>query len=365
MSSGLLRRAKSGGFRIIGPNCVGLFVPGSRLTNSPGLPLEPGPIAFISQSGGHAFLLPTDGAPRGLRFSKVVSYGNALDVDECELLEYLSEDPQTELIAAYIEGVRNGRRFAEALREAARRKPVVVYKGGRTEAGKRAALGHTASLTSSVAVFEALCRQAGVIQVESPDQLVDVLVALRFCDPLPRGRGVAVLGGGGGPAVLAGDEVERAGLKLPVLSESTQTELRARLPVDGSIFANPVDAPNLATGDGIAAAVDVVARDPDVHAILYHLGFHPIGRWGSGRFAAPDFLAPAARAFRAAREATGKPVLLALQPPLDVPGLQEFVTARDAFVAAGLPVFYSLGGAATAIARVLASNDAGLASIDR
>ncbi|MFQ5382570.1 MAG: hypothetical protein ACE5EF_13255, partial [Dehalococcoidia bacterium] len=151
-----------------------------------------------------------------------------------------------------------------------------------------------------------------------------------------------------------GDEVERAGLQLPAFAEPTQAALRARLPVDGSIFGNPVDAPNLATPEAIGTALDVVGRVPEVHAMLYHLGFHPIGRWGTGRFGSREFLEPAVEALLAARERSGKPVLLALQPPLDVPGLQEFTAARDAFVAAGLPVFYSLRGAATAMARVLA-----------
>ncbi|HJP41811.1 MAG TPA: CoA-binding protein, partial [Dehalococcoidia bacterium] len=125
----MLQKARDGGFRIIGPNCTGIFVPSSRLVNGGGLPREPGPIAFISQSGGHAHTVPSDGGARGLRFSKVVSYGNALDVDESELISYLSRDPETEIISAYIEGVRDGRRFAAALRDAAKRKPVVIYKG--------------------------------------------------------------------------------------------------------------------------------------------------------------------------------------------------------------------------------------------
>jgi acyl-CoA synthetase (NDP forming) len=276
----MLRKARAGGFRIIGPNCVGLYVPKSRLMNTLGVPLEPGPVAFISQSGGHANNLPADGGPRGLRFSKVVSYGNALDLDENELLAHLCQDPDTDVIAVYIEGVRDGRRFLGVLREAAARKPVVIYKGGRTEAGKRAAFGHTASLTSSVAIFEGLCRQTNAIRVESLDELVDVLVALRFASPLPRGRRVALAGAGGGPSVLASDEIENAGLELPRLSSEVQAEMMQHLPVAGSIFTNPVDTPNLATPDAIATALRILSRAPEVDMILYHLGFHPISRWG-------------------------------------------------------------------------------------
>jgi len=350
----LLKKARAGGFRIIGPNCVGLFVPRSRLVNTLGAPLEPGPIGFISQSGGHASILPADGGPRGLRFSKVVSYGNALDVDESELLEYLCRDPETEIIAAYIEGVRDGRRFLKALREAAAQKPVVIYKGGRTEAGKRATFGHTASMTSSVAIFEGLCRQTNSIQVDDLDGLIDVLVALRFARPLPRGRGVALAGAGGGPSVLASDEIENAGLQLPQLSSEVQAELKRDLPLAGSIFSNPVDTPNLATPRAIATAVRILSEAPDIHMIVYHLGFHPISQWGFGRFGSPAFLEPVIESFIEATEATGKPVLLALRPPRQASGMDDFVAAQEAFVKAGLPVFHSLRDGARAMARAVA-----------
>jgi acyl-CoA synthetase (NDP forming) len=351
----MLRKARSGGFRIIGPNCTGFFVPGTRLVNtSIGLPLDPGPVAFLSQSGGHASNVPIYGSPRGLRFSKVVSYGNGLDVDENELLEYLGTDPETGIITAYIEGVKDGRRFVDVLREASARKPVIIHKGGRTDAGLRAAKGHTASLTSSVAAFDALCRQMGVIQVDDIDELVDVAVALRFGQPLPEGPGVAVIGAGGGPTVQAGDEIERAGLELPLPSPETQEELRRFLPLAGSIFGNPLDTPNMATPEAITGAMRVMSAMPDVHMVLYHLGFHPIGSWGSGRFAAEQFLKPTIEAMQQVRETARKPVLLALRPGNDLNQMKEFLAARDAFVAAGFPVFHSLRGVATAMSRVLA-----------
>jgi acyl-CoA synthetase (NDP forming) len=350
----MLERARAAGFRIVGPNCVGLFVPRSRLVNTIGAPLEPGPIAFLSQSGGHAQELPADGGPRGLRFSKVVSYGNALDVDESELLGYLDQDSETEIIAAYIEGVKDGRRFLSVLREAAARKPVVIYKGGRTEAGRRAALGHTASLTSSVAVFEGVCRQTNSIQVESLDEMIDVLVALRFVNPLPRGRRVALIGAGGGPSVLAGDEIEKAGLKMPQFSKEVQEELRSRFPVAGSIFSNPVDVLALATPEGISTAAPILSGIPQIDIIVYHLGFHPITRWGYGRFASTEFVEAMIASLIEVREATGKPVLLAMRPPLALNGLNEFLTVQEALVKAGLPVFHSLRDGAKAMSRVVA-----------
>jgi len=352
----MLEKAKAGGFRIIGPNCIGLFVPKNRLAMSPGIPLAPGPIAFLSQSGGHAQTLPAFSAGRGLRYSKVVSYGNALDVDECELLDFFAKDPETEIIGAYIEGVKDGRRFWKSLGEAAAIKPVVIYKGGHTEAGRRAAHGHTASLTSSVAVFEGLLKQKNAIRVDDVEELIDVLVALRFVKPLPEGTGVAVIGAGGGPSVAASDEMEAAGLTVPRLSEAVQAELKKRLPLAGSIFVNPIDAGNLTSPEAMAAAMAVVGGVPDIHMLLYHLGFHPIGRWGIGRFSQSAIVESFVRALDQAREKTGKPVLLALRPPEDLNGMKEFLDVQEALVQAGFPVFHSLRQGALAMARVISWN---------
>ncbi len=348
----LLKKARDGGFRIIGPNCVGLFVPKSRLVNSGGVPLEPGPIAFMSQSGGHAQNLPSYSAQRGLTFSKVVSYGNALDVDECELLEYFADDKETDFIAAYIEGVKDGRRFFKALKQAVSKKPVVIYKGGATKAGQRAAYGHTASMTSSAAIFDSFCRQAGAIKVDDVDQMIDALVALRWAKPLPTGTGVALIGAGGGPSVMASDELEKAGLVLPRLSEKVQAELKRHLPLAGSIFINPIDTPNLTTPEAVTVAMRVMGAQPEIHMLVYHLGFHPIGSWGYGRFFSEEYRDALINSFLKAREVSNKPVLLALRPGQDMPKMEEFLVAQEAFVKAGLPVFHSLSSVASAMARV-------------
>jgi acyl-CoA synthetase (NDP forming) len=354
LEKAMLAKAKEGGFRIIGPNCVGLYVPKSRLVNDLNSPPEPGPVAFLSQSGGHAQNLPDQSRARGLRFSKVVSYGNALDVNESELLDYFSKDPETEIIAAYIEGVKDGPRFRRALAGAAARKPVVIYKGGRTEAGRRAAHGHTASMTSSVAVFEALCRQTGAIWADDLDEMIDVLTALRFVRPLPGDAGAALLGAGGGPSVLAGDELEHAGLRIPSFSPAVQAELKQGLPVAGSIFINPLDTPNLVVPEAISTALRVIGRVSEIQMLIYHLGFHPLSRWGWGRMALEGFITPAIGVMKEAQRVSGKPLLLALRPPQDPPGMAEFLAAQEAFVKAGFPVFYSLRRLARALVRVIA-----------
>lgn len=125
------------------------------------------------------------------------------------------------------------------------------------------------------------------------------------------------------------------------------------LPVAGSIFSNPLDTPNLATPDAIGTALRILSRAPEIDVILYHLGFHPISRWGFGRFSSEAFLTPLLASIREVVEATGKPVLMALRPPLEVAGFQEFLAVQEALVEAGVPVFHSLSEAAKAIARVV------------
>ena len=344
----MLAIAREGGFRIVGPNSTGLYVPKNGVVNTMNLPAEAGPIAFLSQSGGHAINVPLNSRTRGLRFSKVISYGNASDIDEVELLEYFSQDSETEIIAAYIEGVRDGPRFAEALQKAAASKPVVIYKGGITEAGARATMGHTASMTSSADVFHALCRQKGAIMVEDEEELIDALVALRFIYPRPRGTNVGLVGAGGGPSVLASDQMEKEGLKLPVFSQEVQSKLKQYLPVDGSIFTNPLDTPNFNTPDAMSAALPVLTQTPDIDMLVFHLGFHPIGNWGMGRYSR-EFLQPLIEAVKKGLQGSEKPFLLAMRPPQNLAAMEEFFGAQSVFVEAGFPVFHSMRQLARAV----------------
>jgi acetate---CoA ligase (ADP-forming) len=348
----MLRKARAGGFRIVGPNCTGIYVPRARFTFAQRMPLQAGGIAFISQSGGHAHEVPYHGGPRGLRFSKVISYGNALDINECELLEYLIDDPDTRIIAAYIEGVTDGARFRSALENAARKKPVVIYKGGNSEAGLRAARSHTASMTSSVRVFQALCQQANTIQVSDIHELMDVLVALSLAVPYPRGSGVASFGVGGGPTVEAGDYMEKFGLRVPGFSAATRSELKGFLDYAGAIFANPLDATNLVVPDIIYRTLRVIGKDPEIDMMMYQMGFHPTTKLGDGRFLG-EFSQHAPEALHKASVELGKPVLMALGPGPDKVGMDEFLGLQDAFVKANVAIFHSIEKAALAMSRVV------------
>jgi len=353
LEAAMLDIAVAGGFRIIGPNCVGLYESRSHMVAWAGMPLEPGPISLISQSGGYAEDIPYYGSMRGLRFSKVASYGNALDVDESELLDYFSEDQETQFIAAYIEGVKDGKRFISTLRNAAAKKPVVIYKGGETESGSRAIAGHTASLVSTARVLNAACRQFNVIQVDDIEQIVDVLVALRFLPQVSHKCGIAIVGRGGGPSVLASDQIEKAGLLVPQFPPKIRMKLQQFLPFDGAIFSNPVDSSLLLSGEAILATLNTVAKAPGIGMIFYHIGFHPSSRWGVGAFGSQEFVQPIIDAMDESQKANHKPVVVVLHPAEDGMGSEDYLAARAAFVEAGLPVFSSLRRAADAVAKVM------------
>lgn len=236
----LVSIARSGGIRIIGPNCMGIYCPGSGITYCADFPRERGNVGFISQSGSYSILVVRGAAARGVRFSKVVSYGNASDIDEIELLDYMSHDPETEVIAAYIEGTKDGQRLREVLKEAAAKKPVIIIKKGGTAAGSRGAISHTGALAGDDAVWEALLKQTGAIRVEDFEEMIDLLVTFRFFQ-LPHGRRVAVVGLGGGASVRASDECESGGLSLPPAPEELVAELKRFIPVAGSMLRNPID----------------------------------------------------------------------------------------------------------------------------
>src|SRR3990172_1894173 len=173
----LAQRARAAGVRIIGPNCMGLLYPAQGISFRADMPRRPGKIGLLSQSGNLLFELTYFGEPRGLRFSKAISYGNGLDLNESDFLEYFAADAETAVVGAYVEGVRDGRRFLAARGSAPAPKRVVVLRGGRTAAGGRAAASHTAALAGQRDVWEAAVAQAGALPVDTLEELIDMLLA--------------------------------------------------------------------------------------------------------------------------------------------------------------------------------------------
>jgi len=236
----ILEKARRLGIRILGPNCMGIYYPKLGLSFNYELPKESGPVGGFFQSGGGAGEFVRYAALRGVRFSKVISYGNASDIDGAELLNYFASDNETRVIASYIEGVRDGRRFAEALALAAKQKPVIILKGGRGRAGAKLALSHTASVAGSINVWRAALKQYGAIVVSNFQELIDQAVAFTFLPPVT-GKRVIIAGGGGGKSMVSADVWEEEGFELPELSAGFRNRLKEKAPRLWDWIRNPID----------------------------------------------------------------------------------------------------------------------------
>lgn len=233
--------AAAGRVRVVGPNCLGVqnLALGLNATITTEGRLEPGGVALISQSGAYGMAIHTRGEEDYIRFGKVYSSGNKMDIWDHEVVEYLRDDPETTVICLLLESVPGGRRLAEAIRSTTPRKPVIVAKTGRSEAGSRAARSHTGALATDDTIFAAAMRQAGALVVRSGLEMLDVAQALS-AQPLPRGARAAIITNSGGMGVEMVDLFSRAGVETPRLSTDLAARLAARLPAYASA-ANPVD----------------------------------------------------------------------------------------------------------------------------
>ncbi len=289
----VVRIGRDAGIRILGPNCLGVFDPytgvdtlflpetkvlrtGEEYVATP-RPM-PGNVAFLSQSGafGAAALDYMTGTELGL--SKFVSFGNRCDVDECDMMHFLKEDERTKVILMYLESVKDGRYFMEVACDVAKQKPIVALKAGRTSAGARAAKSHTGSIAGVDEIYDAAFAQCGVIRVRNMEQFFDAGRAL-LMQPLARGPNVAIITDAGGPGIMAVDECELRGLKVPELPEETKAKLRklieeGRIPPFAAI-GNPIDLTGSATAEMFEEALKVVLADPEIHGVII-MGLHHV-----------------------------------------------------------------------------------------
>jgi acyl-CoA synthetase (NDP forming) len=309
MEKEALRLAREGGFRIVGPNCFGIYNPRNRLTLLPGYDFSdtPGDVAFISQSGGFSVHVGRQCKSLGIDFSAIISYGNGADLNETDLMRYLAADPQTKIIAGYVEGASNGRLFMQALKEATARKPVVLWKVGKSDASTRAVASHTGSLAGYSNIWEGMLRQCGVIEVSGVDEICDVLLALKHLGRKP-GRRLMLSGGGGGLGTYASDLAAAESLEVPPLGGESLERLRKVLNAPGAAVGNPLDigAPliHLPTFE---AAMSEAAANPDTDILVFDIALNfAYGLGGEeGLNAATDILIRI-------REEHGKPVVVVL-----------------------------------------------------
>ena len=267
MQRAVLEAARPHLLRLIGPNCVGLIVPGIGLDASFSHLAPPeGDIAFVSQSGAMMTAMLDWAAPRGIGFSHVVSLGDMADVDFGDMLDWLATEQRTRAILLYAEGISHGRKFMSAARAAARLKPVLILKAGRSQAGARAAASHTGMLAGSDRVYDAAFRRAGMLRVATMAELFDAVETLALTGE-QHGERLAILTNGGGAGVLATDALAAQGGRLAELSPATIARLDRILPPTWS-RGNPVDIIGDAPGAHYAAVLEALFADAGVDAVL-------------------------------------------------------------------------------------------------
>ena len=352
----VVRVARQGGLRFVGPNSMGHADTSSRLSTFAWTgKITPGPVALISQSGNMGHRIIYNGMGLGIGFSKCISTGNETDLHLEDYLEYLAQDENTTVITAYIEGLREGRRFFRLAKEITLSKPIVVVKAGGTEKSARAVRSHTATLAGSDAVYTAAFRQAGVIRADDDDELCDVVAAL-LDQPLPRSNRVGILTIGGGLGVMAAQACEQEGLDIARLASSTVGKLDACLPPRWS-HSNPVDMAGLGMAESpvIFSSLWALMEDENVDAVLLQA---PVGA-GFKRLSS-IFNKQEIKAFRKAEASNlsrlsqrvreyGKPVFL-VRPAVDFATEPEVVSL---FHREGIPIYPSPHRAARVLSHLV------------
>ncbi len=267
----LADKAKKYGFALLGPNCLGVMNMRNHV-NTMFLPLykfdspKLGGVSFASQSGAVGSTVLDMVSNEGFGIAKFISYGNAVDLDEVDILDYLAHDPDTRVIIFYLEGVKRGREFLEAAKRTTKVKPVVVIKGGMSPAGASAVRSHTASLAGSYQAYEAAFRQSGIVQADSLDDLLDYAKIFET-EPLSKGPSVAVITNGGGAGVLATDSIYDNRLVMPELEKETAATLRKAMPPIVNIRL-PLDMAGDADDKRFEAALNAIGGDPNVDMII-------------------------------------------------------------------------------------------------
>ncbi|MFX0108936.1 MAG: CoA-binding protein [Candidatus Hodarchaeota archaeon] len=338
--------------RVFGPNCMGLLYPKIGFAFMPTVKQLAGNVGFLSQSGGVAISSYTAGVEAGVGFSKVFSFGNNVDIKPSELIEYFSEDKETEAVGVYIEGTMQGKRLLGSLKELAKRKPVVVLKGGRSDEGSRVASSHTGALAGSRAIWEAAFRQANVQTTRTLEELVATLSVFSM-SPKPKSKNVGLIAISGGTSVIYTDLCIENGLMVPSTSKETIEKLDPMIKDVGTSLGNPVDlAADYYDFEAIGSIIRTVGEEDAFDSIIIEADAHHIHQvstimnmqelvhlfWKAMAEAAADIVTK----YR-------KPVLITV-PEVAYP--ESRMEAWNIFIEYKLPVFRNISEAIGAIAKV-------------
>lgn len=346
----MVRVARRGNTRIVGPNCLGIHCTESRVTFDFSLKQKGlGSVAFLGQSGGVTNNVTRMVCARQLGINKAVSYGNQIDLRVEEFIDYFAADETIRVIATYIEDIKDGRAFLEVLSRATAKKPFIVLKGGTTAEGARAAWSHTGALAGRHSIWSAVMRQSRCIEVDTQKQMVDLTV-LAASEKIPRGPRIAYLGAGGGTSVLFTDLAVSAGLSLPALSSRAQEAIASKIPDVNTCTRNPVDLGAFGFSPEVMIhSMQAVDSEAYIDVIILYMTLDLL------RLFEMKKVEQGLRAIAACAREGSKPVIPILTKAAeDHPRLEELrVLAMTIFREVGIPMYNSLQETVTAISRIL------------
>ncbi|MBI4498882.1 MAG: CoA-binding protein [Chloroflexi bacterium] len=346
----ITQMARAANLALVGPNCMGIYNPRLGLKFGADQPFggrAVGGAAFLSQSGSQASGFIQEAYAQGVGMSKVVSFGNGVVLEAADYLEYFAEDPDTSIIGAYIEGVRDGQRFVEVLRRVTAQKPVVIWKGGVTEDAARATRSHTASLAVPMALWEAIMRQCNAILVHGVEEMVDTIKALQYTKPLTSGR-MGLIAVAGGHSVEMADCFSREGLRVPALSERSYEQLASWFNTVGGSYRNPLEGGgNLGDEANVERILNILEDDENVDAICVELG------GGGSQARSREALDRRVATLVAARERLTKPLWAVHGSVVLRADTQTMREVNLALLTGGVPAFDNFTRAARALYRFI------------
>jgi len=338
--------------RVFGPNCMGLMYPEIGMAFMPTSKRLVGDVGFLSQSGGVAIATYTSGVASGVGFSKIFSFGNQIDINPQELLDFFKDDKKTKAVGVYIEGAKNGREVLDSLIAAADKKPIVVLKGGRSNEGSRAAASHTGALAGKNEIWNAAFRQANVMPVDTLEDLVATL-SIFSLSPVPKSRNVGLIAISGGTSVIYTDLCIDNGLKVPETSAETIEKLDPLIRDVGTGLGNPIDlAADYYVDQTTSQVIRLVGEERNFDSLIIEADVHNMHQVASILDAQDnlvDYWEIMAKAGKQVVDNQKKPVLVAV-PDVAYPGPRS--DAWNMFVKHGLPVFHNVKEAISALSRV-------------
>ena len=361
----ITKMAKEGGLNLIGPNCMGIFNPKIGLRNTPDQYTgNGGSVGFISQSGGHAINFSIVGHNNGIEISKLVSYGNGYVLDSTDYCEYLLRDEETKIIALYIEGIKDGRRFFNLLREGTKVKPILIWKGGQTREGSMATASHSGSMAESNLMWETVIKQCGAIKTDNLEELVDTVMMLLYAPAVKKNR-VGLVSLSGGQCVNMTDVFTKQGFTVPLLTERSYKELSSIFAIVGASYRNPIDlGGNLSLSESTRRALlgrddipsrerllditlNILDNDENIDSVVIEMSAH-LMEWFKEAF--PDFAEYFYTTLANFRKKSGKPIIVVIPPSKVEIGAIEM---KQNLLKHGIVSFPSFSRGAEALGKVI------------